>query len=329
MDLTFDAQGFGAGDQRVQWAELTAVGIKTTADGPFADDVFWQFLLPGGVLELPGPLIDDTALAAMQAALPRFDSMKVIDAMGSTRERTFRVWHREDSHPQWEPDALATRFAALVTRLGGHATEADPVFRRLVTAWTSPGRRYHDLEHLADCLREVDRSAAPPSVADLAELALWYHDVVWAPRATDAEARSAARLEADAALLSLSPSVASAAAACVRATAHLAGVTPSGAAAELVVDADLAILGRDPLRFLEYEFGVAEEHPRTPSIAFILARGRFLAGLLASPAIFRTQAFRDRYEATARANLAALLGSPRYRMHRWLGRAYRLVAPPR
>jgi predicted metal-dependent HD superfamily phosphohydrolase len=61
---------------------------------------------------------------------------------------------------------------------------------------------------------------------------------------------------------------------------------------------------------------------RVPSTLYFLARGRFLAALLASPAIFRTGHFRDRYEARARATIGALLRSPRYRSHRWFGSLY-------
>jgi predicted metal-dependent HD superfamily phosphohydrolase len=326
MKITFDQQGFGVGDARVQWSELIAVGVRTTSDGPFAEDVFWQFFSAAGLIELPGSLVEGAALTAMQQALPGLDSAKVITAMGSTSERTFRLWHVEASRWRWNAEAFAARFEALVARLGGQASTAAAVFVRLLGAWTSPGRRYHDLEHLAECLHQVDLAAARPAVADLAELALWYHDAVWAPGAPDAEARSAALLEADAGLLGLPREVALAAGACVRATAHASGVEPNGPAAELVVDADLAILASEPLRFLEYEYGVAEEHAEMAGTTFILARGRFLAELAAAPVLFRSPGFRDRSEAPARANLSALLASPRYRVHRWLGGVYGFFA---
>lgn len=147
--------------------------------------------------------------------------------------------------------------------------------------------------------------------------------MVYDPRAHDCEERSAARLLTDGASLGLPPSSVLDAAMCVRATAHLADATPSGPAANLVVDIDLSILGRDVLRFMELEYGVAEEHARVPSTLYFLVRGHFLAGLLASPSIFHTNHFRERYEASARANIAALLRSPRYRAHRLFGCIYR------
>ena len=70
---------------------------------------------------------------------------------------------------------------------------------------------------------------------------------------------------------------------------------------------------------MEFEYSVGEEYAHVPSTLYFLARGRFLAKLVASPTIFRTKHFRERYEASGRANITALLRSPRYRSHRWFG----------
>jgi predicted metal-dependent HD superfamily phosphohydrolase len=104
----------------------------------------------------------------------------------------------------------------------------------------------------------------------------------------------------------------------VEATQHGTS-SPCDEAGDLVCDIDLAILGRDPLRFMEFEYGVGEEYASVPSWLFRLRRGRFLASLLASHAIYRSDRFRQRYEASARTNLRALLGSPRYAVFHWLG----------
>lgn len=293
------------------WDELVAVGIRTTADGPFAEDLFWQFLLPGGCVELGR--LDDASFGELSARLPGLDFEKVIRAMSSTDERVFRVWHREESRYAPDRAALAARFAGLVTRLGGVASEA--VFARVYEAWSGPARRYHNVEHLVDCLRALDAVAG----GDEAELALWYHDVVYEPGATDCEERSARQLLADAAEMGIPGAQVAAvpggaaserAAAAVRATAH--GGAVSDPLAALVADIDLSILGRDPLRFMDYEYGVGEEYAAVPAKAFFAGRKRFLTALLAAP-LFHTPAFRERYEAGARAQVAALLASARYR----------------
>jgi predicted metal-dependent HD superfamily phosphohydrolase len=218
------------------------------------------------------------------------------------------------------PAALRARFGRCVAALGGRAEAADAVADTLLAAWAEPHRRYHDLEHLADCLRELDEAGAPAGRAVLAELALWYHDVVYVPGRGDSEARSAARLEADGSDLGLPDDVTARAAALVRATAHL-GADPEAPLpddAALVVDVDLAILGQPPERFLRFEHAVREEYAGVPRLLYFARRKAFLRRLLAAGHVYRTEAFRRRYEARARANVEALLRSPRYRWWRWI-----------
>jgi predicted metal-dependent HD superfamily phosphohydrolase len=255
----------------------------------------------------------------LQAHLPGIDSAKIITAVGSTDERIFRIWHREDSRTAWNDDKFATRFAALVARLGGSANTTGDAFARLRGAWGTSERRYHGVEHLADCLRELDRATPEAAVADLVELALWYHDAVYDPRRGDSEERSAELLLGQAADLGIPQPTAAMAAELVRATKHT-GPTPTvgQAAVDLVRDIDLSILGRDVLRFMEYEHAVAEEHAFMPALAYELGRGRFLASLLAAPSVYRTPHFRERFEDRARSQIGALLRSPRYRGYRWL-----------
>lgn len=351
MMFRCDDLGFGWGDSVLRWDELLAVGIRTSSDGPFAEDCFWQLLLQSGAcLELPAALMTGDALAAWLERLPGADLREVVEAMGSVEERVFRIWHADESAWQWDSGRLGARFTALVERLGGDSARSPEAFERLVAAWSAPERRYHDREHLLDCLRELDtlRAAAASStdaasatgaaiatavaaataadIADIAELALWYHDAIYEPGARNSEDESARLLLETAHAVRIPAAHARAAAACVRATAHGAeGGAPSAPMApciDLVLDIDLSILGRDALRFLEFEYAVAEEYARVPRAQFILARGRFLQALLAAP-IYRTPHFRARYEQRARANLVALLASPRYRLHRWASRVRR------
>ena len=168
------------------------------------------------------------------------------------------------------------------------------------------------------------RRVPSPVEPDLAELALWYHDAVYVATAHDNEERSAALLLEDASALGLGP-VAREAADCVRATAHLAGVVPEGSASELVVDIDLSILGREPLRFMDYEYAIADEYASVGWTRYVLGRARFLNALLERPSIFRTPALAERYEQSARRNIAALLASKRYSCARrfgWLARFF-------
>jgi predicted metal-dependent HD superfamily phosphohydrolase len=304
-----DDAGFGFDGARIAWADLRAVGVRTTSDGPFAEDVFWQLLLSNGRIEVPGSAVLD--LERLMRNLPGLDAKKITVAMGSCRERVFRVWHCEESRDRLDEAALEERFSRVLLRLGARSP-THHMFTRVVRAWSRPERRYHDVEHLSDCLRALDAEPSVPSpVRDRVELALFYHDVVYEPGANDCEARSADLLLSDATELGVAPELARSAAALVLATAHAPRDESALFEQALIADIDLAILARDPLRLLEFDHGVEEEYAALPRRLFFEGRARFLTRLLEAP-IYRTTSFHERLEERARENVRALLASPRY-----------------
>lgn len=313
--LIFDEAGFGTAANKISWSKLSSLAVRTTADGPFGEDVFWMFVLDDGVMELPGGVVTGEHLSALQNALTGFDNAKIIRAMGSTRERIFRVWQREAK--PWREEPARGRFRALVGRLGGDESAADGALARLAAAWDAEARRYHNLEHLAECLAAFDLAKGEEGATDVAELAIFFHDAVYVPGAKDNEAKSAALLLAESAALGIPAPCRESAAALVRSTAPGAELaTPE---ARLVHDVDYAILGADPLRFLDYDFSVEEELAKVVSgVRFILGRGEFLRETLAQAPVYRTVFFRERLEGRTRANITAILKSPRYRSSRGL-----------
>lgn len=85
----------GETTHRVRWADLDRVAIRTTDDGPFAEDVFWVLL---GTHEngfvVPANLAPDGFLERLQQ-LPGFDSAAVIEAMQSIEENVFVCWRKQ------------------------------------------------------------------------------------------------------------------------------------------------------------------------------------------------------------------------------------------
>ncbi len=177
--------------------------------------------------------------------------------------------------------------------------------QRLLEAYGEPHRHYHDLRHLDECLGMVD---SMPGLADddrlAAELALWFHDVVYDPRAPDNEARSADRARAWLALARVA--LADRVAALVEMTAgHLAD--PGDDAATAVADADLAILGSAPERYREYAEAIRREYAHLVDDDFATGRTRVLQALAARDPIYLRPDVRAAREARARENIGAEL----------------------
>ena len=63
---------------------------------------------------------------------------------------------------------------------------------RLLASHAGPGRHYHTLQHLSECLTLFAEVAPLAHHPGEVAIALWFHDAIYVPRAPDNEARSAA-----------------------------------------------------------------------------------------------------------------------------------------
>ena len=179
-------------------------------------------------------------------------------------------------------------------------TIAPEIERVLAAAYSEPHRAYHNATHITDVLRWFDVVGDEVGWHDAAAvyLAVVFHDVIYDPRRSDNEARSAqlARELAHAPERTTELILLTA-----RHGALEPGAVDPGAAHFL--DCDTAILGAPPDEFDAYDAAIAAEYGHVPADAFRAGRGGFLARMLARPHIFLTELFRTRLEHAARANL--------------------------
>ncbi len=193
------------------------------------------------------------------------------------------------------------RFITLWQRLGG-AAEAEVTFHALTAAYAEPQRAYHTTAHLADCLAQFDAVSALADDPDQVEMAIWFHDAIYDPRAADNETRSAAWAVQALTDAEISLAIARNIAGLVLTTEHQ--LLPQGHDAQLLVDIDLAILGRAPAIFAEYNHQIRVEYQWVTEAEYRKRRAQVLANFLARPTIYQTEFFQARYEQQARQNLA-------------------------
>jgi predicted metal-dependent HD superfamily phosphohydrolase len=199
---------------------------------------------------------------------------------------------------------LAQRFSELLRGLGA-VEDPQPLAEAVLAGWAEPARRYHNLDHLRDCLTELDRTPADGADRDRVEAALWFHDAIYDPRAVDNETRSAEWARRALIELGVPSAVADDVARLVRLTGH-AGPAPDHSG-RLLCDIDLAILGRAPEVFDSYDRHIREEYAWVPEPDFRTGRAGVLTGLLSRSPLYQTEHFRHRYETVARTNLARAL----------------------
>jgi predicted metal-dependent HD superfamily phosphohydrolase len=185
----------------------------------------------------------------------------------------------------------------------GLGLEGEPLapYRELVTLCSQPHRHYHNQRHIAECLAEFDSARHLAGQPAAVELAIWFHDAVYDPRASDNEERSAELAGRWISEAGGPATLCDAVAALVMATkAHEASLHSD---APLLVDVDLSILGQPEARFLEYEAQIRLEYDWVPEALFAVKRAEILERFLARDRIYATGLFFSKYEHEARANL--------------------------
>lgn len=178
----------------------------------------------------------------------------------------------------------------------------DGLFVQLIEAYDEAHRRYHTTQHLYECLMhfsDVVHLAAHPGEV---ELALWFHDAVYALKASDNEARSATWAQEVLQQAGATPAQQQRVVALIMATCHDA--VPSDADQQLLVDIDLAILGATATRFAEYDQQIRAEYSWVPGLIYRMKRKAVLRGFADSVQIYSTAHFHERLEQQARLNLA-------------------------
>jgi predicted metal-dependent HD superfamily phosphohydrolase len=185
--------------------------------------------------------------------------------------------------------------------LGAWAVEralADRTFEEIRGHYAEPGRFYHTLDHVHDVLDTVEFLGTSALNLNAVRLAAWLHDVIYDSRATDNEERSADYAERLCRELSV-PEGRVVAALILKTKGHDAGHDPD---AQVLLDADLAVLGADESAYRKYAEQIRLEYAWVPEADYRAARRQVLTNFLTRPRIYH---FLSDLEEPARRNIAA------------------------
>ncbi|HEX6270769.1 MAG TPA: hypothetical protein VFZ43_11065 [Anaerolineales bacterium] len=195
---------------------------------------------------------------------------------------------------------MKDRWDAIWRKLRAHTMPHD-VFEELISAYSSPNRFYHNLTHIEDCLSLFEQAKFLAAHPEELELAIWFHDAVYDTRKSDNEQKSAKWAEAVISQAGLTKEIAERVSHSILATRHNMEVTDSDA--QVLVDVDLSILGREPHIFWRYEKNIRKEYAWVPEDLFRQKRIEVLRGLLGRRSIYYHEEYREQYESRARVNV--------------------------
>lgn len=177
---------------------------------------------------------------------------------------------------------------------------------------SEPQRAYHSWTHIEALLRSLEEVRPRLHDPEAALYAVLFHDAVYDPTRSDNEARSA-ELLVDRMSARLAPATLARAVRLVEAThKHLVpdGLSPEEAAdAALFLDMDLSILGAPEPVFDRYEQDIRREYAHVPDDAFRAGRAAVLRRFAERERLYFSDWGRNRFEATARANIARSLAA--------------------
>lgn len=195
-------------------------------------------------------------------------------------------------------DTLLPLWRNLLGGMGCDREKADRVFNALMARYAEPHRHYHNPAHLKQMFTILDRlQSQRPAELDLA---VWFHDAVYDPRAQDNEEASAQFARQELSQLRIAPDIIEETCRLILLTRSHEAEDPSG---QLLLDADLAILGEPEPIYTDYATAIRQEYAWVPEDRYRQARADVLRRFLARPHIYHTALMRASHEATARANL--------------------------
>ncbi len=196
----------------------------------------------------------------------------------------------------------------LMSRLG-NPVGSEEILKNLLIHYGEPGRAYHTMDHILSMLEELELVAHLAKDPIAIKLAIWYHDTIYEtspkkPGSLSNEEWSAEIAKHDLTLLGV-PAILideiSGPNGLIMSTQHTG--LPETPDAKLMVDLDLAILGKDEAEFDRYEANIRHEYWFVPESDFRKGRAAILRTFLERPHIYTTESFRTRYEEKARKNL--------------------------
>jgi predicted metal-dependent HD superfamily phosphohydrolase len=195
-------------------------------------------------------------------------------------------------------DVLRQNWHNLLQAWSVAPVHADQKFDEICKAYAGPDRFYHTLDHVLAMLGTVENLATHARNLNTVKLAAWLHDVIYDSKASDNEERSAeyaVRLCKELAV----PEGRWVAELILKTKTHNAY---NDVDAQVMLDADLAILGAGDSDYQTYAERIRREYAWVPESEYRQERRRVLGCFLMRPRIYH---FLGRLEEPARRNMAS------------------------
>ncbi|WP_201628262.1 hypothetical protein [Psychrobacter maritimus] len=183
------------------------------------------------------------------------------------------------------------------------------LWQDIAVRYNESQRAYHSLQHIQQLFTQFEQIKHHLNKPHIIALALFYHDVIYAPTRSDNELKSA-----EYAVDSLSPYLTAEqcqyiyALIMMTASHQIADIDEGSdkarkSDAAYLLDMDLSILGASWPEYEQYAQAVRQEYAHISNIDYRVGRIAVLKGLLAHPTLYLTDYYSTRLETQARENI--------------------------
>ena len=178
---------------------------------------------------------------------------------------------------------------------------SQTLLNTLITAYIEPQRAYHNVQHIAECLAHFQSIQSSLNDPIAVETAIWFHDVIYDPRASDNELQSAELMKQVCDPFLSEPQIEKVYQWIIATQKHQPSDDHD---LNSLLDIDLAILGSSAERFAEYQQQIQFEYAWVESGVYQVKRKQLLQQFEQMNPIFQTSYFNQCLEKQAKRNLA-------------------------
>jgi predicted metal-dependent HD superfamily phosphohydrolase len=295
--------------------EVDYVLVKTTSDGPYMEDVVFLIFAKATDSYWEVPQSSDKDFLNWLKNFPDVNMNQFIKSIGCTEDRIF-ILYRGPDYPvlsEKKGEHLKCRLENLFKEnFDGNTQDFSNIADRIFRRYSESSRHYHNLEHIQNCLWELDQLSGEKIDTISIELAIWYHDLIYSPLSRSNELDSAQQLIGDLGAFPTQVSLENVyqMILCSPATSKFRNLSESE---KFFLDIDYSILGQREVEYMVYKQNVRIEYRLIPSLIFHLRRKAFLTSLLKKD-IYHTKWFKERYEENAMKNIENELSKMPYKI---------------
>ncbi|MFP3835153.1 hypothetical protein [Chryseobacterium sp. SIMBA_028] len=197
---------------------------------------------------------------------------------------------------------LKDQFQKLCLQFSEDPNVIQPLWSEIEKRYSEKGRHYHNLLHLENMFKELENVKSRISNFTMVSFSVFYHDIVYNATSKSNEEKSA--LFAETRLPDLNLNKKHIKTVSIQILATKFHQKSEDEDTNYLLDADLSILGKDPESYLAYTQMIRKEYSIYPDLLYKPGRKKILKHFLELNSIFKTEYFKEKYEAQARRNIS-------------------------